>query len=250
MRHKCHRFSIIGIKSHIPCHVQGFARQGSGAGPADNGQGQKQNCDTGRDAFRRIFGIKNLLAITGDHTAIGDNPGAKPVFDLDSVGILQAASTLMNGFDMGGNKLDRAPSFFLGATVTPEYDPIELQIVKMEKKVKAGARFFQTQAVFRIETMEKFKKLTEHLNVPVIAGIIPLRSAGMARFMNKNIPGINIPDNIIDRLRSSDNSVKEGIKIAGELIAELKEKGLCSGVHIMAIGAEENVPLVLDAAGV
>lgn len=197
-----------------------------------------------------FFGIKNLLAITGDHTTIGDNPGAKPVFDLDSVGILQAASTLMNGFDMGGNKLDRAPSFFLGATVTPEYDPIELQIVKMEKKVKAGARFFQTQAVFRIETMEKFKKLTEHLNVPVIAGIIPLRSAGMARFMNKNIPGINIPDNIIDRLRSSDNSVKEGIKIAGELIAELKEKGLCSGVHIMAIGAEENVPLVLEAAGV
>ncbi|WP_422447442.1 methylenetetrahydrofolate reductase [Thermoanaerobacterium sp. DL9XJH110] len=214
---------------------------------------------TGRDRNRiaiqgemlsaAFFGVENLLALTGDHPTVGDNPGAKPVYDLDSVGILQAASKLMTGFDMGGNKLDRAPSFFLGATVTPEYDPIELQIMKMEKKIKAGARFFQTQAVFCIETVEKFKKLTEHFNVPVMAGIIPLRSAGMARYMNNNIPGINIPDNIIERLKSSRNPVKEGIRIAGEFIAELKEKRLCSGVHIMAIGAEENVPLVLDEAG-
>jgi len=196
-----------------------------------------------------FFGIENILALTGDHPTVGDNPGAKPVYDLDSVGILQAASTLMKGVDMGGNKLNKAPNFYLGATVTPEYDPIELQIMKMEKKIKAGAKFFQTQAIFSAASMEKFNELIKHLNVPVMAGIIPLRSAGMARFMNNNIPGINIGDEIIERLKASEKPVEEGIRIAGELIRELKQKGLCSGVHIMAIGAEENIPLILDAAG-
>lgn len=196
-----------------------------------------------------FFGIENILALTGDHPTVGDNPGAKPVYDLDSVGILQAASTLMKGVDMGGNELNKAPYFYLGATVTPEYDPIELQIFKMEKKIKAGAKFFQTQAIFSADAMERFNELTQHMKVPVMAGIIPLKSAGMARYMNKNIPGINIGEDIIERLKASDKPVKEGIKIAGELIRELKQKGLASGVHIMAIGAEENIPLILDAAG-
>ncbi|HQA60513.1 MAG: methylenetetrahydrofolate reductase [Tepidanaerobacteraceae bacterium] len=196
-----------------------------------------------------FFGVKNLLALTGDHTTVGDNPGAKPVFDLDSVGILQAATMLANGVDMSGNKLEGSPSFYLGATVTPEYDPIELQLVKMEKKIKAGAKFFQTQAVYDLSTMEKFKEMTRHLNTKILVGIIPLKSAGMARFMNKNIPGINVPEHLIDRLKNSGDPVKEGIKIAGELIVELRDKNLCDGVHIMAIGAEENVPLILDEAG-
>jgi len=196
-----------------------------------------------------FFGVKNLLALTGDHPTVGDNPGAKPVYDLDSVGILQAATMLANGIDMSGNKLEGHPSFFLGASVTPEYDPIELQLIKMEKKIKAGAKFFQTQAVYNIKTIEKFNQMTKHLNTKILVGIIPLKSAGMARFMNKNIPGINVPDSLIDRLKKSKDPVREGIKIAGELIVELKEKELCNGVHIMAIGAEENVPLILDEAG-
>lgn len=196
-----------------------------------------------------FFGVKNLLALTGDHTTVGDNPGAKPVFDLDSVGILQAATMLANGVDMSGNKLEGSPSFYLGSTVTPEYDPIELQLVKMEKKIKAGAKFFQTQAVYDLSTMEKFKEMTRHLNTKILVGIIPLKSAGMARFMNKNIPGINVPEHLIDRLKNCGDPVKEGIKIAGELIVELRDKNLCDGVHIMAIGAEENVPLILDEAG-
>lgn len=196
-----------------------------------------------------FFGVKNLLALTGDHPTVGDNPGAKPVYDLDSVGILQAATKLASGVDMGGNKLAGSPSFFLGASVTPEYDPMELQIVKMVKKIKAGAKFFQTQAVYDINTMEKFREMTKHLNTKILVGIIPLKSAGMAKFMNKNIPGINVPDNLIDRLKNSSDPVKEGIKIAGELIVELKNKKLCDGVHIMAIGAEENIPFILDEAG-
>ena len=196
-----------------------------------------------------FFGVKNLLALTGDHPTVGDNPGSKPVYDLDSVGILQAAKILASGVDMGGNKLEESPSFFLGASVTPEYDPIELQLIKMEKKIKAGAEFFQTQAVYDIHTMVKFKELTKHLNIKILVGIIPLKSAGMARFMNKNIPGINVPDGLIDRLKNSDDPVKEGIKIAGELIVELRDKNLCDGVHIMAIGAEKNVPFILDEAG-
>lgn len=195
-----------------------------------------------------FFGVKNLLALTGDHTTVGDNPGAKPVYDLDSIGILQVATMLASGVDMGGNKLEGSPSFFLGASVTPEYDPIELQLIKMKKKIIAGAKFFQTQAVYDIRTMEKFKEVTKHLNTKILVGIIPLKSAGMARFMNKKIPGINVPDELIDRLKLSKDPVQEGIKIAGEFIVELKNRNLCDGVHIMAIGAEENVPLILDAA--
>ncbi len=195
-----------------------------------------------------FFGVKNLLALTGDHTTVGDNPGAKPVYDLDSIGILQAATMLASGVDMGGNKLEGSPSFFLGASVTPEYDPIELQLIKMKKKIIAGAKFFQTQAVYDIRTMEKFKEVTKHLNTKILVGIIPLKSAGMARFMNKKIPGINVPDELIDRLKLSKDPMQEGIKIAGEFIVELKNRNLCDGVHIMAIGAEENVPLILDAA--
>lgn len=195
-----------------------------------------------------FFGVKNLLALTGDHTTVGDNPGAKPVYDLDSIGILQAAAMLASGIDMGANKLEGSPSFFLGASVTPEYDPIELQLIKMKKKIIAGAKFFQTQAVYDIRTIEKFKEVTKHLNTKILVGIIPLKSAGMARFMNKKIPGINVPDELIDRLKLCKDPVQEGIKIAGEFIVELKNRNLCDGVHIMAIGAEKNVPLILDAA--
>lgn len=197
-----------------------------------------------------VFGINNMLALTGDHTTVGDHPQARPVFDLDCVGILQAATTLANGKDMVGNELKGSPEFYLGASVTPRYTPVEIQILKMEKKIKAGARFFQTQAVFDIETMREFRDKTKNLDAKVLAGIIPLKSPGMAKFMNANVPGIYVPDEIIERMKSvgKENWAQEGIKIAGEFIKQLKEEGLCDGVHVMAIGAEENVPAILDAA--
>ncbi|MEY7999798.1 methylenetetrahydrofolate reductase [Clostridium sp. Mt-5] len=196
-----------------------------------------------------VFGIENVLALTGDYTGTGDHPGAKPVYDLDSVGILQVASALAGGKDMSGNDLNGVPKFYLGACVTPKYEPLELQIIKMKKKIKAGAKFFQTQAVYDIDTLREFKEKTKDLNAKIMIGIIPLKSAGMAKYMNKNVPGIFVPDELIDRMKNAENKVKEGIKIAGEFISLIKEEGLYDGVHIMAIGAEENVPLILDEAG-
>ncbi|CEN80292.1 methylenetetrahydrofolate reductase [Paraclostridium sordellii] len=199
-----------------------------------------------------VFGIKNMLALTGDHTIVGDHPQAKPVFDLDCVGILKTAQKLSQGTDMVGNQLKGAPKFYLGASVTPRYTPIEVQLLKMKKKINAGAEFFQTQAVYDIDTMRYFRSHTKDMNTKVLAGIIPLKSPRMAKFMNANVPGIYVPEELIDRLKSvgKENWVNEGIKIAGELIKQLKEEDLCDGIHIMAIGAEENIPAILDAANI
>lgn len=214
---------------------------------------------TGRDRNRiaiqgellsaSVFGIKNVLALTGDHTVVGDHPQAKPVYDLDCIGILQAAAILAGGKDMVGNELKGTPEFYLGASVTPRFDPLDVQIFKMEKKVKAGARFFQTQAVYDLETMRVFRERTKGMDAKVLAGIIPLKSVGMARFMNNHVPGIHVPEDVIARIKAAEDKVKEGIQIAGEFIKQLREENLCDGVHIMAIGAEENVPAILDAAG-
>lgn len=198
-----------------------------------------------------IFGIENLLALTGDHTCVGDHPQAKSVFDLDSVSILTTATTLNSGLDSVGLELKGKPNFYLGASVTPEYAPIEVQLLKMQKKINAGAKFFQTQAVYDIDHLRKFRELTKDMDCKILAGIVPLKSPGMARFMTANVPGIFVPDDQIERLKAAGkgNYVQEGIKMAGEFIRQIKEENLCDGVHIMAIGAEENVPLILDAAG-
>lgn len=196
-----------------------------------------------------VFGIENVLALTGDYTMTGDHPGAKPVYDLDSVGILKVANTMSQGKDMVGNDLAGKPDFYLGACVTPKYEPLEIQILKMEKKIKAGARYFQTQAVYDIDTLRNFREKTKHLDGKLLVGIIPLKSAGMAKYMNKNVPGIFVPDELIERMKNAEDKVKEGIKIAGEFIKQAKAEGLCDGAHIMAIGAEENVPFILDEAG-
>lgn len=195
------------------------------------------------------FGVKNLLALTGDHPVVGDNPQAKPVFEFDSVSILQAAVILNGGKDLAGNPLEGTPNFFLGASVTPVFDPIEVQLMKMRSKIAAGAKFFQTQGVYDVETMRELKKQTEGMDCYILAGIIPLKSPGMARYMNNNVPGIRVPEEAIERLSKAENKEEEGIRISGEYIAQLKDEGLCDGVHIMAIGAEENVPKILDVAG-
>lgn len=192
------------------------------------------------------LGIKNILALTGDHPVFGDHKTTKPVFELDSVNILQIASTLMEGKDFAGNPLNKAPEFFLGASVTPLFDPMELQVIKMQKKIKAGAKFFQTQAVYDVEVLKRFKEKIEGLNAKILVGVIPLKSPGMANYMNKNVPGIYVPDEIIERLKGAENKVKEGLKIAAEFINQVREERLCDGVHIMAIGAEENIPILLD----
>jgi 5,10-methylenetetrahydrofolate reductase len=194
------------------------------------------------------LGIENILILTGDHTTLGDHPEAKPVFDLDSVQLLQVARKLEGGFDMKGNKLEGAPPrFCLGAVVSPGADPIEPQIIKMEKKIQAGAEFFQTQAVYDIKVFENFLSKIKHLKVKILGGIVLLKSAGMARYMNNNVAGVSVPDALIKEMEATKDREATSVLIAARLINELKP--LCQGIHIMPIGWDRIVPRVLNAAG-
>ena len=195
------------------------------------------------------LGIRNVLAITGDHQTLGDHPQSTGVFDLDSVGLLQVLSTLESGKDMSANELDGKPQFVKGAVVTPCVDPVEPQIIKMEKKVQAGAQFFQTQAVYEPERFAAFMQQVKPIGVPVIAGIVLLKSAGMAKYMNKNVAGVNVPDEMIKELAGADKDKRadKSVEIAARLINELKD--LCQGIHIMALGWERHVPAILEKAG-
>lgn len=194
-----------------------------------------------------VFGIKNVLALTGDHPALGDHPQAKPVFDLGSIQLLEVIQILESGKDMAGKELKGTPEFCTGAVVNPGADPLEPEIIKMEKKIDKGAKFFQTQAIYDIELFKKFLEAVRHLRTTIIAGIVLLKSAGMARYMNKNVSGVFVPDSLIEEMgRAQDRSAKS-IEIAARLIKELKP--ISQGVHIMSIGWDKKVPLVLDAAG-
>lgn len=191
------------------------------------------------------IGVKNVLLLTGDHITFGDHKGAKAVFDLDSVQLIDAAARLCNGEDLAGKKLHGPPSLFIGAAAAPEADPFELTLYKLRKKVAAGARFFQTQAIFNAEACRKFNEAVAPLGVKTIAGILILKSAGMARFINSSIPGLKIPDEIIGELESSSNPAATGIDIACRLAAEMKP--YCHGIHIMPMGLEIAVPSVIKA---
>ncbi len=196
------------------------------------------------------LGVENVLSITGDLPALGDHPQAKPVYDLDSVQLLWVISRLNEGYDMAGNELKGKPNFFPGAVVNPGADAgaaFELQLIKMEKKIQAGARFFQTQAVYDANAFARFMERAKGFNVPVLAGIIPLKSAGMARFMNKNVAGVFVPEEMINKMAEAEDKAKTGIDIAVNLIKELKD--ICQGVHIMAIGWEKKVPEIVEQAG-
>jgi 5,10-methylenetetrahydrofolate reductase len=194
------------------------------------------------------FGIAEVLALTGDHVVVGDHPEAEAVFDLESVQLLDTIATLAGGSDIAGNELVGTPEFFAGAVVTPDANPIRPQLAKFEKKVRAGARFFQTQAVYDAESFVRFMEYAKQFDVRVLAGLVVPRSAGMAKFMNKNIPGITVPSAIIDELEASEDPVQTGVDLTGRFIREVRDH--CDGVHIMAIGAEHLVPRVLDAAGI
>jgi len=194
------------------------------------------------------LGIENLLILTGDHPTLGDHPEAKPVFDLDSVQLLQVVRMLQEGIDMKGNKLEgTAPKFCVGAVVNPGADPGEPQIMKMEQKIAAGAEFFQTQAVYDVKVFENFLSKIKHLKTALLAGIVLLKSAGMARYMNKNVAGVFVPDNLIKEMEETKEKSVKSVEIAARLIKELKP--MCQGIHVMPIGWDKKVPLVLDAAG-
>jgi methylenetetrahydrofolate reductase (NADPH) len=195
-----------------------------------------------------ILGIENVLCLTGDHTALGDHPQAKPVFDFDSVQLLKASSILNSGKDLTGHVLDGSPNFFQGAVVSPGADPIEPQMIKMKKKVEAGAKFFQTQAVFDAGQFDEFVNKVNGLQVPIIAGIVILKSAGMAGYMNEKVAGIHVPENIIKEMKNTEKSdaKKKAVEIASRLIRQIKP--FCQGIHLMTLGWEELIPDIIVQA--
>jgi len=194
------------------------------------------------------LGIENVLCITGDHPYLGDHQEAKPVYDLDSVNLVKVVSGLNNGHDMAGNELEGKPNFFHGAVVTPEYDPVELQIIKMKKKIDAGAQFFQSQAVYDAKSFESFMNKASNLNVPVLAGIVVLKSAGMAKFMNDNVAGVFVPDDIIKEMAETpkEDRKKKAVDVSVKIIREIKP--MCQGIHIMPLGWDDTVPKIIEKA--
>ncbi len=198
-----------------------------------------------------ILGIKNVLCMTGDHPNAGDHKEAKPVYDVESVQLLRIVDSLNNGKDMMGNELKGATDFYQGAVVTPEANPLEPQLMKFEKKVRAGANFFQTQAIYDIDKFKGFMDRAKKLPAKILAGLVLLKSAGMANFMNKFVPGITVPQELIDELKAAgkEKALDTGIDIMARHIKQLKEGNVCDGIHIMAIGAEDKVPAIMERAG-
>ncbi|HUX03103.1 MAG: methylenetetrahydrofolate reductase [Phycisphaerae bacterium] len=202
-----------------------------------------------------VFGIENVLALTGDHVVMGDHREAQPVRDLDSVGLLAALARLEAGSDMGAdfkgkpNQLDGSPKFFKGCCVTPCGKNPEAQIIKLAKKVEAGAQFVQTQAVYDPATFERFMRAAESVKVPVLVGIVVLKSAGMAKYMNRSVPGVQVPDALIKRLADvpKENLKKVATQIAAELVRAMKP--MCQGAHLMTLGWDDLVPDIIEQAG-
>ena len=199
-----------------------------------------------------MLGIENILCLTGDHTKMGDHPGAKPVFDLDSVSLLHTACQLEKGVDLGGQALvGEPPKFAKGAVVSPCSDSVDAQLAKMERKVMAGAEYFQTQAVFDSEKFISFMEKAKQFGKPVQLGVIIPKSAGMAKFMNNNVAGVHVPQWMIDELAADKEKAKAGItgvELAAKVIKECRP--YCQGLHIMALGWEAKVPELMKLAGI
>jgi methylenetetrahydrofolate reductase (NADPH) len=196
-----------------------------------------------------VLGIKNVLVISGDFPSLGDHIDAKEVYDLDSEQLIWTIDKMNGGHDLEGNELQGKTDFFVGAVVKPVSDTeasTELQLAMMEKKTSVGARFFQTQAVYEVDAFERFMKRAAQFKVPVLVGVIPLKSVGMARYMNKNVSGVFVPDDLIDEMGKAEDKTAKGLEITARLINDLKN--LCQGVHIMAIGWEKKVPEILQMA--
>jgi len=199
------------------------------------------------------LGQRNLLVLSGDHQSFGNHPQSKNVFDIDSIQLLKAFNNLQeNGEFIGGNKSKFPPKFFLGATTNPFADPEELQIIRLEKKINAGAQFIQTQAIYNVERFCKWMKLVRerglHKRAYIQAGVLVNKSLKSIQ-MTQLVAGMDIPDVFVERMEQAEDKQKEGFGIALELINELKTVEGISGIHIMAVGWEEIVPEIVKQAG-
>jgi len=195
------------------------------------------------------LGLENVLCLTGDHVTSGDHREAKPVYDLDSVQLLQIARTMGEGRDAAGNRLAGKADFCLGAVAHPGAEPQGPQMVKLEKKVRAGARFIQTQAVFEPEMFARFASRASSLGVPILAGVLLVKSKAMARYLNEKVPGVHVPEGFVAQLADgpADRRKETAVRLAVRLIRELRP--LCAGVHIMPLGWTDLVPEIVAGIG-
>lgn len=204
------------------------------------------------------LGVRNVLFITGDSVLMGTQPLAKMVFDVDSTQALDLASLLMEGYDLGGEELVGTPSFFLGATFNPYAQPCEIQSQRIQEKIDAGAKYFQTQAIYDLDPFATLMDDVREMDTWTIAGIIPLRNSEMAEMMNDKVPGIKVPEEMIARLRDAESGLENeerelaskqvGLEIALELIEDVKRIKGVSGIHLMTVGWEESIPMIAKRA--
>jgi len=201
-------------------------------------------------------GIDTMLCLSGDHPHFGDHPQAMNVHDIDSIQFVQMVHTMREeGKFMGGDDILNPPQMFIGAAANPFADPFELRVARLAKKAKAGVDFVQTQCIYNLDKFEQWMKgVTDrglHEKVHVLAGITPMKTVGMARYMKNKVPGMDVPDEIVDRMAgvSKEKQAEEGIKICVESIQRLKEVEGVSGFHIMAIEWEQKVPEIVEKAG-
>ena len=212
---------------------------------------------TGRDRNRiaiegeilaaAALGVTNVLCMSGDPPGRGDHPDAVGVFDLRAETLLEAVSAMNSGTDMYGNDLRGTPSILAGAVANPGADDLDVELARMEEKVRMGASFFQTQAVYDAATFQTFMETARGFGVPVLAGMIVLKSARMARFLDANLPGVSVPDSIIEEMDSADVLAETSIEITSRLIRDVRD--MCDGTHIMAIGWESRIPEILEGSG-
>jgi len=200
------------------------------------------------------LGIHNLLCLTGDHQKFGNHPQSKNVFDLDSIHLIQMVKQMRDEKKFQcGEEMDVEPRFFIGAAENPFADPFEYRASRLAKKIAAGAQFIQTQIVYNVEKfarwMEMVRELDLHRKAYILAGVSPLKSAGMAKYMKKNVPGLDVPDELVERMGQAGNPKEEGINICVEIIKQIRSLEGISGVHIMAIEWEEAVPEIVEKAG-
>ena len=202
------------------------------------------------------FDIHNILCLSGDHQIFGDNPQGQNVFDIDSMQLIQTVRLMRDeGKFLGGDELNRPPRMFVGAAANPFADPFEIRVPRLAKKIAAGAEFIQTQCIYNLEKFELYMKQARdrglHEKVAILAGVTPLKSAGMAKYMKNRVPGMDVPDEVVERMSGvpKEKQADEGIKICIETIQRLKEVEGVRGFHIMAIEWEEKVPEIVEASG-
>jgi 5,10-methylenetetrahydrofolate reductase len=200
------------------------------------------------------LGIGNILCLSGDHQKFGNHPTAKGVFDIDSIQLIQTLKKMRDEKKfLSGEDISGEVPVFIGAAANPFADPFEFRVRRLAKKVKAGADFIQTQAIYDITKFAKWMEMVSDRGldkqVHILAGVIPIRSAGMARYMRDYVPGVSVPDEVVTRMEKAENAKEEGVRIILEIIEQLKEMPGVHGIHIMAVGWEDIVPDMVEIAG-